>query len=939
MSHSKQEFTAEKQIYAPKHTDEWNLLPHDSNAQYDPLLCDTDNYPYVAETLPKLIDREMTIRAEWQHNLRNSGDTLAKEGEYSKHQPCRYMAAEVLPLIIEGVIAVLNKLATNTATRDKQNIELLSQLPWLQFSAIAFVNMVDSAIKHDKVAAVIERIAGACETEAKWEHYAEREKAFFDHIIEQQHKSGQNTDHINAVLTVAMNRKAEGRYQDGKKDPALIWQRWPKGKETFSRWLGALYMDIICTTTGYFELKNDNRTPNKHNTSKRLVTTDAFDKYIGAAENRIGLYGGYYLPLPVPPRDWTDTQTGGFWTKYVGQKKLIKNWNKGYQTEMLNLTEQLSTTVFPAVNAAQHTAWRINRRVYDILCELVDSKHAIAGLPPQDAPELPLCPHCGKEVEKGHSCFRDPLTDKKTAYAEKLTARGKSKGEIKTLVETKYGTNKNKYLRLWKMAAADIYKQRERLKSLRLALNSGLDIANIIADDERFYYVYQTDFRGRLYPLGILNPQGTDWQKGILEFADGVSLGEHGAKWLAIHLANTYGNDKASYNDRIQWVYDNEKIILDCAAHPFDSLDWTQADAPFCFLAACIEWEGYKREGNAYKSHCAVALDGSCSGIQHYSAMLRDEVGAIATNVKCLDPNAAKHDIYTEVAKAANDLMTKDSAKKDIGVAASTLIANNYIKRDIVKRAVMTLPYGSRYQSCNHYVTEALTDALADNAITDKTITKQYCDYTARTVWAAIPNVVQAAREGMNYLQSLARLFNNQAMPITWTTPTGFVVQQSYYSVKGKIVRLMTGGSIVLKNGIPIWKNEDSDSGKKITFQSTDDRQIDPTRQVSGIAPNFIHSLDASHLMSSVVEAKRHNINDFALIHDSLGVHAGNTEQFSQIIRDCFYHLYADNDPLGEITTHLTAQLDEKLKDKIPVMPQKGSLDLKEIKQAVYLFS
>ena len=207
----------------------------------------------------------------------------------------------------------------------------------------------------------------------------------------------------------------------------------------------------------------------------------------------------------------------------------------------------------------------------------------------------------------------------------------------------------------------------------------------------------------------------------------------------------------------------------------------------------------------------------------------------------------------------------------------------------------------------------------------------------AKKVWEAIPLVVQAAREGMSYLQRLANLFSTQALPITWQTPTGFWVQQSYYSVEGKRITIMTGGSIVLKNNIPVWKSGTDED--RVTFQSIDARTINPTRQVSGIAPNFVHSLDASHLMFSVCAAQKAGMNSFALIHDSLGTHAGKTEEFAGIIRDCFYKLYAENKPLETITRHLVEQLPSELQVKAPVMPKEGDLNLEEIKEALYLFA
>lgn len=883
------------------------------------LLCAPEGFPYSQADLEKLIEREQTIRTQWQLDLNDEWDSAiaktkgAHDGGHGGHgskvseqKACRYLAIEYLPHAIEGVIALLNKLEARTATKDKQNIQLLSRLPWLEFTAIAFTNMIDSAIKRDNVATVIERIAGACEIEARWRHYATYAESLYDRILKQQRQSGTNVEFITKVLTVAMDRLARGEYGDTGKHPEVEWQNWPKGKDSFSRWLGATYMEIICVTTGLFEQKNDTF---QRNTIKRLCTSPTFDAFISETNHRIGLYGGYYLPLPVPPRDWTTTQCGGFWTRYAGQKKLIKNWGKGYQEEMLNHTEELSETVFPAINGAQHTAWRINQKIYEVLQEVTEWNRPIAGLPaPNDLP-LPVCPKCGQPVNKDHDCFRQ-----------------------------KDAEGKNKWLSDWKAEAADIHHENVSLQSRRLNLRYTLDVARILASDERFYYVYQTDFRGRLYPLGRLHPQGTDWQKGMLEFADGVELGEHGVKWLAVHLANTYGNDKVSYVERVKWVHDHENLILACAENPLDCLDWTEADEPFCFLAACFEWAGYKKEGASYKSHCAVALDGSCSGIQHYSAMLRDEVGAIATNVKCLDPEVGKHDIYMEVAKAAISLIEQDIAKGgDEGRWAAYILGHKLIERKTVKRAVMTLPYGSKFVSCSEYVSADLLPKLTALEMNDRSEKRKLCGYTAKKVWEAIPMVVQKAREGMSYLQRLASLFTGIKMPITWRTPTGFYVQQSYYSVEGRRINLYTGGSIVMRNDLPVWDNGEHQS--KVIFQNTNDRVINPTRQVSGIAPNFVHSLDASHLMMSVKKAKSKGITDFALIHDSLGTHAGRTEEFAEIIRNCFHDLYAENDPLGDITDHLLDQLPDDLRKKAPEKPSEGDLDLEEIKKAVYLFA
>lgn len=864
------------------------------------LLCDPSEFPYDNETLTKLLDREQTIRTQFKLDLQEAGNRAKEDGRYSQHKPCRYLASEVVPIIIAGVQAVVNKLEVNAATRDKQNIKLLASQPWKTFCAIAFTTILDSTIQRDTLATTITKVGKYCEIETKLNHYKNMEPYYFNRIIEQQHKMGKHVDHIATAMTYAMNRSAEGKY--GEPKPDLRWEGW---KENYKRWLGNLLIDIIVSRTGLFEIASDKISASQLKRGKkgyaRLQPTNTLLEYIEQAENRIGLIGGFYLPLPVPPRDWTTPQNGGFWTVYGGQKKLIKNFSRGYQEEILNEVEQLSRTVMPSINAAQHTAWRINERVYDTLQTLWRIGAIVADLPDRNPLPMPPCPECGQIPQPDHKCFKK--------NKDALTA--------------------------WKMKAAAVHRENIRLKSLRLSVSYGLQIAELLRSDDRFYYIYQTDFRGRLYPCAQLHPQGSDWQKGLLEFADGVELGEHGAKWLAVHLANCYGNDKISFEARHQWVLDNEDWILECAENPLDALAWAEADSPFCFLAACFEWAQYKREGNSFKSRLAVALDGSCSGIQHYSAMLRDEIGALATNVKMLPGATQKEDIYQRVADATNNLLQKDVASGETGEWAVLLLSHNMIDRKVVKRAVMTLPYGSTYSSCLEYVGEEVYPKLLEAGADEKSISK-IIRYTASKVWEAIPQVVQKAREGMDYLQRLARQVGKQALPVTWTTPTGFPVQQSYYEQIGERISLATGGHIVLKNNVPIWQTEGEQI--QVTF-ATSEKHINLNRQISGIAPNFIHSLDSSHLMMSVLAAKEQGITDFALIHDSLGTHAGNTEQFAQIIRECFYRLYAENDPLEMITNHLVSQIPAEARKKLPEMPTKGVLDVNDILNAQYLFA
>ena len=117
-----------------------------------------------------------------------------------------------------------------------------------------------------------------------------------------------------------------------------------------------------------------------------------------------------------------------------------------------------------------------------------------------------------------------------------------------------------------------------------------------------------------------MNPQGADYVKALLEFAQGKAIGDQGILWLKIHVANLFGVDKVPFEDRIAWVNEHWNDLLGSALDPFGNLFWTKADKPFQAFAACVELLGVSMEGPEYVSRIAIALDGSCSGLQHLGA-------------------------------------------------------------------------------------------------------------------------------------------------------------------------------------------------------------------------------------------------------------------------------------------------------------------------------
>jgi DNA-directed RNA polymerase len=232
-----------------------------------------------------------------------------------------------------------------------------------------------------------------------------------------------------------------------------------------------------------------------------------------------------------------------------------------------------------------------------------------------------------------------------------------------------------------------------------------LSLAERLLDEAGFYFPYQLDHRGRAYPVPqLMNPQSDDIGRFLLEFAEGKPLGERGAYWLAIHLANCYWKkNKVSFDQRLAWVHQHEQEILAFAEDPIGFRRfWDEADKPWMFLAACKEWKRYREEGPGFRSHLPVSMDGTCNEYQHLSAMGRDPIGGRATN---LVPGNEPEDVYQRVADRVSLRIQRDAeaaggrqaqarqgeASKDSADAARQLLGK--IDRSDVKHATMTTPY------------------------------------------------------------------------------------------------------------------------------------------------------------------------------------------------------------------------------------------------------
>ena len=440
----------------------------------------------------------------------------------------------------------------------------------------------------------------------------------------------------------------------------------------------------------------------------------------------------------------------------------------------------------------------------------------------------------------------------------------------------------------------------------RIAAMSTLTEARNNREHGAIWFPHNVDFRSRIYSApSPVQPQGSDYSKGMLEFADALPLGERGLYWLKVQLANSFGIDKVSFDDRVKAAEDIITPLLGQEFNPLNWSAWEDADKPFAALTAATELHAALSMPNpyAFKSRQPIAMDGSCNGLQHLSAMGRDTIAGAAVNL--LDSDVPG-DIYSLV---KDHVISVVEVEQYMDIMAAAWHGN--VTRKTVKRGVMTTPYGVTFKGIrDQLVTDGFTQGLNGNEF-------KLANYMAKKITEGIGEVFAPGKAIMTWLQESASLMAKQGFYPEWECPLGFTAIQHYVKPKKEQVR------VTLPSG-PI----------QMTLRSWDQDKLDAKKTRNGIAPNFVHSLDAAHEMATVLALKDQGVEHFLGVHDSYSVHACHVDTMQTIIRDSFVQVH-ESDPLGTFKR----SNEERTGITLPDLPEVGSLQLGDVRNSTYLFS
>lgn len=645
--------------------------------------------------------------------------------------------------------------------------------------------------------------------------------------------------------------------------------------------IGAKIIDLIINTTGMVYIKSVYLTPRKK--SNILLATPEILDWIRQANTSAEGLTPEALPFVIPPKDWktitTDVTHSNAWVKRF---PMIKTRSKALLEELDGDTD-LQPTI-DAVNALQRTPFKINKRIVDMQRVCWEAGQGWGGIPQRKKTDMPPSPFPDRAT---HTLNEDEL----------------------------------EVLRVHKKKCQHIHEANTKAMSKKLAFERSLQVAERFAKYPELYFIYQCDYRGRVYPVAqFLSPQGSSLIKAQMVLARGQSIDTYEELcWLYHHAANCWGWDKETIEDRVKNIEGMMDEIMRIDEDPFLHTSWVDADDPWGFLAAAFEIAEFQRVGYGFVSHVSIALDATNSGLQIYSAMLRDPVGAKATNVS---PSPAPADVYKDVAKATEKRLLEAAQGDDEEAQWAKVWLEFGVDRKLTKKPTMTLVYSATLFSCRDYVRDELLERFekgkAINPFGDDE--KAFLGasfYLAKMIWASIGDCVKAAREAMDWMQKIARDVSKLEVPIIWQTPSGFKVVQSYPEMKSVRIQTHIDGNLI-----------------RPRLSLPKDGKVDKKRAASGICPNFVHSIDSSFMMLTILRCMSEGVNDFWMIHDSFGTTAKGAATLSKAIREEYAAMFEANDVLGQFRDAMLQVIPE-----VEDTPERGDLDLSEVTKSKYFFS
>ena len=428
---------------------------------------------------------------------------------------------------------------------------------------------------------------------------------------------------------------------------------------------------------------------------------------------------------------------------------------------------------------------------------------------------------------------------------------------------------------------------------------------------ERIHFPCYFDNRLRIYYLHTsgLHPQGANYAKSLLLFADPLPVTDDNRdsveRDLLISIANCYGNDKVSMDERVTFAKDLVRNLENVAKEPLavgHMAMWTGVSEPFTFLASLRQYH----EVFTWKTRNTVDIpcgrDATSSALQLMGSLMREEKSMRYTNII---PSDKPQDLYGEVARHAKSLLSNDmwiatqlekrkanaeKKAKDQGKDPGQVPDFTFdldvddITRSTTKRAVMTDSYGASWQSKNEYISEELVKL-------EKQLERKVTLAEKATVTTAIIDGQKQAFPVCDAIKGFMKevvkdvIGRQEKAVVQWSTPCGSVIQQRYSKSQRKQIKTFAmGGALFYQSKT---KQNTKDGAISLTIQK-DTGEVANNRHLLGLSPNVHHAYDAYICQNSILNA---GTDVIATCHDCMYARPGEVERMVKGVKESFLKL------------------------------------------------
>ena len=680
----------------------------------------------MTEPSKKQLELEQSIFSISGYNKLSRNNKLREKGRESETPYARNMIEAGLDALTKALKLYVEKSMTGQAGVRAIAAKYIAQFPDLDVvSFIAFKVIIDNTSLEKPTTTIAINIGQMLEDEMRYTIFEQLDPKYFKNI-KRHTRDTNHTGYKKNMVRTHMSKKG------------IEFETWKKEDKLK---VGLVLIDLVMVNVGM--VKMINKRVGKSLLSC-LVFTEVAMKWIQKGRaNRIAAYP-QYLPCFDKPKEYTTLSDGGYYTERL-RTNAIKTTNP---KTLRKLQEENLTVCLKALNLASHTAWGVNKFVFDTLVYCWEEGIEVGGLINKEPLELPPKPDDWNDKEK---------------------------------------------TKTWRYHAGLTHDTNHKNKVKRYQILSIIDTAKKFLG-EKFYHIYQMDFTSRFYPVTAhFHPQGTDIARGLHQFYEGGEIKtKRQLDWLAIAGANAFGMSKCSYEERLEWAYiEGQDYAEQVALDPIENLDlWGNATDPFQFLAWCKEWHDFMQVGmnNGFISRFCCCLDGTNNGYQHIAGLVSCKELAGKVN---LQYNKKPQDLYKEVLAKVLTLL-----KNDTSIQGQLWYEHrNKMTRKFIKKPVLMIPYNSTTFGIANHVERYFVN---ENISMAKNFKNNF--YLATIIETAVSMISPESINLLKYLSKIAVCFNKENKTISWHTPSGFLVQQKYYVNNSKIIRTKLSNSSMRLN-------------------------------------------------------------------------------------------------------------------------------------------